>query len=53
MEFNWINLFGGITVILMLIPNIIFSLKNKEQSSNKSSRIITVTDRLATGQVNR
>lgn len=49
MEFNWINVFGGIVVVLMLIPNIIFALKNKEQSSNKSSIIITVTEQIGNG----
>lgn len=46
MEFNWINIFDGIVVVLMLIPNIAFALKNKEQSSNKSSRIITVIEQI-------
>lgn len=32
MEFNWINLFGGVIVLLILIPNIIYALKNKEET---------------------
>ena len=27
MEFGWINLFGGIIVLLLLIPNIVYALK--------------------------
>ena len=29
MEFGWINLFGGIIVILILIPNIVYAVKKK------------------------
>lgn len=38
MEFNWINIYGCIVVALMLIPNIIFAIKNKEQKPNKSKK---------------
>lgn len=30
MQFGWINLFGALIVVLMLIPNIIFALKYKD-----------------------
>ena len=29
MEFGWINVFGTIIVVTMLIPNIIYGIKNK------------------------
>ncbi len=29
MEFNWINIYSGIVVALMLIPNIIFAIKKQ------------------------
>lgn len=47
MEFNWINLFGGIVVLLMLIPNIIFAVKNKEQHTNKSNRIVNIIEQIS------
>ena len=28
MEFGWINVFGAVFVILMLIPNIVCAIKN-------------------------
>ena len=28
MEFGWINVFGAVFVILMLIPNIVYAIKN-------------------------
>ena len=30
MEFGWINLFGGVIVVLILIPNIIYAVKHKQ-----------------------
>ena len=47
MEFNWINIYGGIVVALMLIPNIIFAIKNKEQKPNKSNRIINIIEQIS------
>ncbi len=32
MDFGWINLFGGIIVLLILIPNIIYAVKTKNQT---------------------
>ena len=32
MEFGWINLFGAIIVVLIMIPNIIYAVNNKEES---------------------
>lgn len=32
MEFGWINLFGAIIVALIMIPNIIYALKNKYEN---------------------
>jgi len=30
MEFGWINIFGVVFVILMLIPNIVYAIKKQE-----------------------
>ena len=40
MEFNWINLFGGEIVLLILIPNIIYALKNKEETPLKNQILL-------------
>ena len=37
MEFGWINLFGGIIVILILIPNIVYALKNQVHENDEKS----------------
>lgn len=47
MKFNWINIYGGIVVALMLIPNIIFAIKNKEQKPNKSKKIINIIEQIS------
>ena len=46
MEFNWINLFGGVIVVLMLIPNIIYALKNKEETPEKSNIVIRIIEQV-------
>lgn len=50
MEFGWINLFGGIFVILMLVPNIVYAIKNKDEKNlctNKPMNIIEQIGRYA------
>ncbi len=46
MEFNWINIFGGVIVVLMLIPNIIYALKNKEETPEKSNIVIRIIEQV-------
>lgn len=46
MEFGWINLIGGIIVALMLIPNIIFAIKNKGNQVNKANKFITIIEQI-------
>lgn len=46
MEFNWINLFGGVIVLLILIPNIIYALKNKEETPEKSNIVARITEQV-------
>ena len=46
MEFNWINIFGGVIVALMLIPNKIYALKNKEETPEKSNIIIRIIEQV-------
>lgn len=46
MEFNWINIFGGIIVVLMMIPNIVFAVKNKEHKPDKTKKAVTVIEQI-------
>lgn len=47
MEFNWINIISGCVVILMLIPNIVFAIKNKERRSEKTSKTIRIIEQIS------
>lgn len=46
MEFNWINIFAGVIIILILIPNIIYTLKNKESTPEKSNIVIRIIEQI-------
>ena len=35
MEFGWINLFGGIIVVLVLLPSIVYALKKRVHDDNE------------------
>ena len=44
MEFGWINLFGGIIVILMLIPNIVYALQNRDKQSLCANKLMNILE---------
>lgn len=46
MEFGWINLFGGIIVILMLIPNVVYALKNRDEGNLCADRWMNLLERV-------
>ena len=46
MEFGWINLFGGIIVILMLIPNIVYALRNRDERNLCENRLMNVVEQI-------
>lgn len=46
MEFGWINLAGGIVVALMLLPNILYALRNPGQENLCTSRIANILEQL-------
>ena len=50
MEFGWINAFGAIMVVLLLIPNIVYAVKNKGERNrcpNLFMNILEQTGRYA------
>ena len=50
MEFGWINLFGAVIVALMLIPNIVYAVRNKGETNlctNKPMLVLEQTGRYA------
>jgi hypothetical protein len=46
MEFGWINLFGMAIVLLMLIPNIIYAVRNKHEKNLCTNRFMNVTEQI-------
>ena len=46
MEFGWINLFGGIFVILMLIPNIVYAIKNKDEKNLFANKVMNIIEQI-------
>lgn len=45
-EFGWINVFGAVIVILMLMPNIIYALKNKDEKSDCGNRFMNAAEQI-------
>lgn len=43
---GWINFFGLIIVILIILPNIIYACKNKNNKNNCTNRIMNVLEQI-------
>jgi len=46
MEFGWINVFGAIIVILMLIPNIVYAIKNRSEKNLCTNRFMNAAEQI-------
>ena len=46
MKFGWINVFGGIIVILMLIPNVVYAIKNKGEKNLCGNKFMNVIEQV-------
>ena len=46
MKFGWINFFGAVIVILMLIPNIVYAIKNKGETNLCTNRFMNVIEQI-------
>ena len=46
MKFGWINAFGALVVAVLLIPNIIYSLKNKGEKNLCSNKIMNAVEQI-------
>ena len=46
MEFGWINVFGAVIVVLMLIPNIVYALKNKGEKNLCANRFMNIVEQV-------
>ena len=46
MKFGWINVFGAVVVVLMLIPNIVYAIKNKDEKNLCTNRLMNVLEQI-------
>ncbi|MCR4855049.1 MAG: hypothetical protein K5908_02655 [Erysipelotrichaceae bacterium] len=46
MEFGWINVFGAVIVILMMVPNIIYVIKNRDEKNKCTDRFMNVIEQI-------
>lgn len=46
MKFGWINAFGAGTVILMLIPNIIYAVRNRDEKNLCTNRFMNAIEQI-------
>ncbi|MBQ9814162.1 MAG: hypothetical protein IJM53_00560 [Lachnospiraceae bacterium] len=46
MRFGWINIFGACIVVIMLIPNIIYSIRNKNEQNLCTNRFMNVLEQV-------
>ncbi len=44
MEFGWINLFGAVIVAVMLVPNVIYALRNRDERNLCENRPMNVLE---------
>lgn len=46
MEFGWINLFGAVLVILVLIPNLVYAVKNKGEQNLCTNHLMNFIEQI-------
>lgn len=48
MEFGWINIFGGAVVLLVMLPNIAYFIKNRSENKteDKGSRLLHIFEQV-------
>ncbi len=44
MKFGWINVFGAAIVILMLLPNILYATKNRDEKNLCKNKLMNVIE---------
>ena len=46
MKFGWISVFGAVIVILMMIPNIIYAIRNKDEKNKCTNRFMNMIEQI-------
>ncbi len=46
MEFGWLNIFGACIVVLMLVPNIVYALRNKGERNLCKNKFMNLVEQI-------
>lgn len=46
MEFGWINIYGTVIITIMLIPNIIYGIKNKDLENKYNNKLVVILEQI-------
>ena len=46
MKFGWINLFGAVIVVLMMIPNIVYAVRHKDEKNLCANRWMNAAEQI-------
>ena len=46
MKFGWINLFGAIVVVLMMVPNIVYAIRNKNEQNLCKNKFMNIIEQI-------
>lgn len=46
MEFGWINVFGAGIVLFLMIPNIVYAVKNKNEKNVCTDKYMNITEQI-------
>ncbi len=46
MEFGWLNIFGACIVVLMLVPNIVYALRNKGEGNLCKNKFMNLVEQI-------
>lgn len=45
-KFGWINLFGAIVVVLMMVPNIVYAIRNKNEQNLCKNKVMNIIEQI-------
>ena len=46
MKFGWINVFGAVVVVLMLIPNIVYAIRYRDEKNLCTNRLMNLIEQV-------
>lgn len=46
MEFGWINVFGAVIVIFLMVPNVVYAIRNKDEKNLCTNQYMNVMEQI-------